>query len=299
MDLVAETTPMKSSYLTNLVLLAIVIALLWLSQRNEPEQNSTPRLSTMTADSVTQIQIDRQDKVSIQLQRQGENWQLSAPFKARANQTRVNLLLSLLSSPIHSQFQAVDPQSLAQFGLDAPKLKLTMNDQAFIFGDVESLSQHRYILYQGMIYLVQEDVSPLLNATPGSFVDNRLLNENATISKLRLPQGKDKTEPIQIELDAGHWRSNAEGLSSDKLQTLVDSWQHAYAMQVHYIDDARLATLPEPQIEVWLNGEMQPMRFILMRRNESLQLINPSQHLLYDFPLALQTQLLPQSQTTP
>lgn len=284
---------MKSSYLTNLVLLVIVIALLWFSQQDKPVEES-PRISSLSADSVDQIQIQRQDKATLILQRAGDAWSLVEPFQARANQTRVNLLLSLLSAPIHGQFQPMDQASLQQFGLNAPTVMLSMNNEQFTFGNVESLSQNRYVMHKDMIYLVQDDVTPLLTASPGSFVDNRLLAENQTISRLQLPKTLKAEQQIEIHQQDGHWRSDDESLSSDSLQTLVDSWQHAYAMQVHYLSAEKLAALPSPQIQLWLQDQTTPLNLILAQHGQTLQLINPALQLQYDFPLALQTQLLPQ-----
>ena len=78
---------MKSSYLTNLVLLAIVIALLWLSQREQPAEQQTSTLSSLAPEAIELIQIARAGKVNLRLERQQNHWILSEPFNARANPT--------------------------------------------------------------------------------------------------------------------------------------------------------------------------------------------------------------------
>lgn len=286
---------MKSSYLTNLVLLVIVIALLWISQRDEPAEDS-PRISAMTAESVKQIQIQRLNKPTLTLQHNQDSWSLVEPFKADANQTRVNLLLSLLSAPIHGQFKPMEQSSLQQFGLNQPTVMLSMNNEQFVFGSVESLSHKRYVMHQGMIYLVQDDVTPLLTASPGSFVDNRLIADNQSITRLRVPTQLNSDESLDIRQEDGHWRSDNKELGSDTLKTLIDSWQHAYAMQVHYLPADKLATLPEPQVTLWLQDQTEPRSYILTQQGQTLQLINPKTQLQYDFPMALQSQLLPPTQ---
>ena len=287
---------MKSSYLTNLVLLIIVISLLWLSQREKPASEQSPTLSTLKAEAVYQIQIQRQNKPIITLQQGQDSWALTEPFHARANQTRINLLLSLLSAPLHGEFQPLDEASLQPFGLGEPDVVLSMNDQQFAFGGVESLSQQRYVLHQGMIYLVQDDVTPLLTASAGSFVDNRLIAENNAISRLTIPAGPDTADSMTLEQENGHWQSGDASLSSDELKTLVDNWQHAYAMQVRYLQAEQLSALPAPNVSVWLDAHPEPLQLILHQSEQTLHLVNPEQQLQYDFPLSLQTQLLPRTQ---
>ncbi len=288
---------MKSSYLTNLVLLIIVISLLWLSQREKPASEQSPTLSTLKADMVDQIQIQRQNKPVITLQRQQDSWAVTEPFTARANQTRINLLLSLLSAPLHGEFQPMDEASLQQFGLGEPDVVLSMNDQQFAFGGVESLSQQRYVLHQDMIYLVQDDVTPLLTASAGSFVDNRLIAENNAIIRLTIPAGPDSQDSMTLQQEEGHWRSDDTSLSSDQLKTLVDNWQHAYAMQVRHLQAEQLSALPAPNVSVWLDTPSEPLQFIMHQSEQTLHLVNPGLQLQYDFPLSLQTQLLPHAQT--
>jgi hypothetical protein len=292
--LVAETTPMKSSYLTNLVLLAIVLTLLWLSQREQPDSEQTTQLSTLSAQAVNQIRIQRPGKAVISLQQHEQQWTLSEPFSARANQTRVNLLLSLLSAPLHGQFQPMDQSALAQFGLSEPQVVLTMNEQQFAFGGTEPLNQNRYILHEGMVYLIQDDVTPLLTATAGSFVDNRLIEEQHQLRQLELPVEVNSTDTITLSKQEGRWHSDHAGISSDALKALVDSWQHAYAMQVRHLSADALSSLPAPQVSLWFEDASEPLTLILQSNAQNIQLIDTKQQLQYDFPLALQSQLLPQ-----
>lgn len=284
---------MKSSYLTNLVLLAIVIALLWLSQREQPAPQQSPTLSTLAIEVVELIQIERDGKVNLRLERQQNQWVLTEPFNARANPTRINLLLSLLKAPVHGKFQPMDQAALNQFGLGQPDVILSMNNERFAFGGVESISENRYVLHQGMIFLVQDDVTPLLTASAGSFVDNRLIPENSQLTRLTLPLSAAKDSKVSFSLQDGQWHSDNNQFSADTMKALADSWQHAYAMQVRYLDDAQRRNLAEPQIELWLAGKAQPIQLLMRQSGQTLQLINPALRLQYDFPLAMQSQLLP------
>ncbi len=286
---------MKSSYLTNLVLLIIVIVLLWLSQREQPSSQQPVTLSRLTAAEINNIQIQRPDKSVITLQRQQDQWFLLEPFTARANKTRTDLLLSLLSAPVRGQFQPMDQASLDQFGLRQPESTILLNGQSFYFGGIEPLNKQRYLLHNDIIYLIDDTIAPLLRASAGSFVDNRLIAEQQTISRLAINHGDSQN--ISLSLQDGHWQSSNLETSSDNLKTLIDSWQHAYAMQVRHMDETALALLPEPQITIWLQHDAEPMSLVMTETKQTLQITNPSLQLQYDFPLALKAQLLPQPET--
>ncbi|MCX4192874.1 DUF4340 domain-containing protein [Methylophaga sp. OBS1] len=288
---------MKSSYLTNLILLAIVIALLWLSQREQAPEEEAATLSTLETEDIELIQIAREGKVNLRLERQQSQWILTAPFNARANPTRVNLLLSLLKAPVHGEFQPMDEAALQQFGLSDPEVILSMNNEQFAFGGVESISENRYVLHQGMIFLVQDDVTPLLTASAGSFVDNRLIAETNRLNRLSLPSTLDSDDRINLSLQDGQWQSDNVELSADAMKMLADSWQHAYAMQVRYLNDMALSRLQEPQVKLWLADHSEPVQLLMRQNGDTLQLINPALRLQYDFPLAMLSQLLPSPPT--
>ncbi len=288
---------MKSSYLTNLILLAIVIALLWLSQREQAPEEEAATLSTLETEDIELIEIAREGKVNLRLERQQSQWILTAPFNARANPTRVNLLLSLLKAPVHGEFQPMDEAALQQFGLSDPEVILSMNNEQFAFGGVESISENRYVLHQGMIFLVQDDVTPLLTASAGSFVDNRLIAETSRLNRLSLPSTLDSDDRINLSLQDGQWQSDNVELSADAMIMLADSWQHAYAMQVRYLNDTALSRLQEPQVKLWLADHSEPVQLLMRQNGDTLQLINPALHLQYDFPLAMLSQLLPSPPT--
>lgn len=81
------------------------------------------------------------------------------------------------------------------------------------------------------------------------------------------------------------------------MKMLADSWQHAYAMQVRYLNDTALSRLQEPQVTLWLADHSEPVQLLMRQNGDTLQLINPALRLQYDFPLAMLSQLLPSPPT--
>ena len=141
--------------------------------------------------------------------------------------------------------------------------------------------------------------TPLLTASAGSFVDNRLIAEQRQLSRLQLPISADSAEHIIISQDDGHWRSDSAALSSDTLKALVDGWQHAYALQVRHLSTDELSGLPQPQVRLWFEDDSTPLDLIIQANAQTLQVISPVSQLQYDFPLAVQSQLLPQQPAKP
>lgn len=291
---------MKSSYFTNFILLLLVVGLFWFSQHSsnkEADSNSVHLLTSLNPADINTIDIQKRQKNDIKLMRNNTPWQLMSPYPAPASQTRINLILSLLKTPVHGEFQPMDTSSLAQFGLDRPTAIVSMNNESFAFGDVESISKRRYVLYQHMIYLIDDDVTPLLTANADSFIDNRLIAEHNTIEKISLPHSLDNSDVLQIDNVDGQWHSDDKKLTADQLKILIDSWQFAYATQVRKLAQETLATLPAPQIKVWLKGQQQPVSLILQTTTNNFTLVNPDLGLEYIFPMAMSTQLLPDTAT--
>lgn len=280
---------MKSTYLTNLLLLVVSVLLVWLMT----ESNTSPSVITISDSihptQVTEIEIQRREQQNIQLQLD-QQWQLVQPVKARANQTRIKLLLSLLEQPVQPPIPVTDNTDLAEFGLAQPNLTLLFDQQKFVFGGTESLSAQRYIQHNQQIYLIHDDISPLLGASASSFVDNRLLDPATQIQSIQLPallddnDGQSQFTTLLIYQQDNSWHSKPNVHSQDQLLTLIHNWQQAYAMQVVINADANINladNLPVVLIELVDNTQR---KFIVSHHDDSLTLTDPQLQLQYQFP---------------
>lgn len=277
---------MKSTYLTNLLLLVVAVLLIWLMT----ESNSPPSVITISDSidptQVTEIEIQRREQQTIQLQ-QDQQWQLVQPVKARANQTRIKLLLSLLEQPVQTPIPVTENTNLAEFGLAQPSLTLLFNQQKFAFGDTESLSGQRYIQHNQQIYLIHDDISPLLGASASSFVDNRLLDPVSQIQSIQLPalhddNAQSQTSALSIYQQDNNWLASPDNYTQDQLTTLIQNWQQAYAMQVVINADTDLAD-DKPVVLIELADNTQ-RKFVVSHNNDSLTLTDPQLQLQYQFP---------------
>lgn len=283
---------MKNSYLTNLALLVVIVIVFWFNQQSDSPQETTMSLSDIKAMSISDIIITRAQGNDIKLHKHTTGWKITQPLNADGNNTRISLLLSLLSTPIYNQLDNVDDTVLEKFGLKPIKLSLQLNNQLFVFGDVEPLSKRRYILHNNTIYLIEDQLSPLLHANAASLIDNRLFATNSKISKIQLPQLIDgelaPSASILLSKNDGDWTTNPKNYSTTNIAALITSWQQASALQVSPISsevDQNVSVL------IWLKGQAQPTEFFVHKDERSLFLINQDKHLNYQFPITLLEQL--------
>ena len=291
---------MKSSYLRNFALLLIIIGLYWFNHQSDSDVNNDQPLTTVDSSEIQLITITQPNGDEIILEKTSSAWQISHPIKARANKTRIALLLSLLNSYSYAQLADSSNKELAQFGLIPAKVSIKLDDYQFQFGDIETISKHRYVLFDGDVHLIDDQVTPLLRANAASFIDNRLILSTNIITKLELPMlNTDKTlsgNTLTIENSEGHWKSDAadKQITAIDLTILVDDWRHAYALQVQPINsDIERTVIAPHQVRIWYQDHDMPAEFELQIIDHALFIIDRSQQLIYQFPPALAQQLLP------
>ncbi len=284
---------MKTSYLINLALLILVIVLYWLN--TDQHQQPPAQISTLDSSEITQISISQANKIKAIIEKQGTTWQLTHPIAARANQTRIDLLLSILSSASDKSMDIVSPDQLEQFGITDTSPQMTFNQQyEFIFGTTEKMNRQRYVFFHDRLYLVPDRIVPLLNASSYSFIDNRVLTPEQSITKLVIPSYRVdhalSTPTISIENKDGHWQSD-HNYSSDQLQKLVEQWQHAYATQVLPLTriDQNQPSFP---VKIWVNQQEHPYEFQLILTEQALYVLDQRQQLAYQFAADSYSQLL-------
>jgi len=285
---------MKKSYITNVILLLVILGLYWFINY-QPAQVESHRLSTLHADQVNTIKIQRYKRDEIVLHREGKQWLIKQPLQANANKTRVNLILDLLSTSSHGQLKLDSNLSLQQFDLDPAKITLQINDQRFEFGNTEPLSKYRYIRYHNSIHLINDTVAPLLNANAASFINNRLFPEQLNITSLRLPaivNQQAHSSALSLNLTEGHWKSPDDTLSADQLTSLVSAWQNAYAIQVLPITADKIQQEIGQDITVKFSNQTTAT-LLLQFSHQSMTLIDSKKKLKYQFPLSNTEQFFP------
>ena len=293
---------MIKKYLINLLLIGLIIGLYWFNNQNNVPVDVMPQLTPLVSTDIKTITISRSDSTEIILNKSSSAWQIIQPINAPANNSRIDLLLSFLNTPSYAQIDASN-SNLSQFELAPANITLGLDTQIIQFGGVEPISKHRYVLINNVIHLITDRITPLLSANAASFIENKLISRHNTITKITFPllnsDNSFSNSSASIENISGHWRSSLAKTTSDQLSAYIENWQHAYAIQVLPLnsDDKKGAT--NKQIQLWYQGESQPVEFELKLSNNALFIIDRQQHLNYQFPLALLPKLLPSRTIAP
>jgi hypothetical protein len=283
---------MKQSYLLNIALIVIIAILAWFNFKPVQQDLKIETISSLTSDKVSSINIKKQHGESVYISKTTDTWQLQQPIKARANKARIKLILELLSLPAKRQLASVEQVDLNKFGLASPKLVLAINDQLFKLGDQHPIHKQRYLNYAGKIFLIDDDLYTLLNASATSFIDNRLIAEQQQISKISLPNlhdGKINSESKYTFTYADkQWQTSDSQISKDKMVQVIDAWKKAYAMFVSPVSEVNTTSA---KIEIWFNDSATPLILSVEHNEKTIKLTDVKNKLKYQFPAALLHQL--------
>lgn len=150
-------------------------------------------------------------------------WRIAEPFSARAETSQVERLLAILAVRALTRYDAND---LAKYGLDATPPKLTLDDQTFSFGAVNTMTREQYVLTRDFVYAI---ALAHRTALPR--------DANALIARSLFAPGE---EPVRFELpgftamvENGSWviAPQPEDVGADARNAWVDAWRRASAIQ--------------------------------------------------------------------
>ncbi|MGD9788134.1 MAG: DUF4340 domain-containing protein [Sulfuricellaceae bacterium] len=259
---------MKARLLLNIALAAAVIVLtlaVWLDPA--PKASAYP-LSSLKAETVRQIRIDKPGQAAVALEKTAAGWRLAAPFAARADALRPERLLALLSATSPERFAATD---LARFELDKPLLTLTLGKQRFAFGALNPLSQQQYVATDGYVFLIDPQIASDAYVKAADFAAKSLLAANEQPIGFDLPERK-------LERNGnGKWSATPPlpDANQDALNRFADEWRNASALLVQPYDGSpplhrlRLQLADGRRLNLAVIQERPD--FVLLREDEKLQ----------------------------
>ena len=226
---------MNSRTLTNIILLLVLLAFIGFYLNTKNQTPEIQRLTSFSLDEINNIQIPRDNKTDIILQKKirqdgDATWYMVKPYSIKAHQFRVKTLLGLSQLPIDESFDS-STLNLQHYALDKPRAQIVFNNSKISFGKTNPLNSKRYLKTGNKLVLIFDETYPLISSQPATFVDLMLLPEK-NIRALALPDLKiEKTKDI-------HWKSISEkpstnALTPDQIQTVLQNWRSAQAFAVH------------------------------------------------------------------
>lgn len=230
-------------------------------------------------DAITEIEF--QKPYRIVCQKDGLNWKITHPIAMTADSEEINYILSELHALQVSSYEMDGEDvktALNQYGLDTPKIKLTLKDGKRTYGlDIgntvtaskEQENDETQLVYvksvhQGGIYTVHNDIVRVLKKSVFDLRDKRILDfQREDTTKFVIQHGKQKLIGIKLhediwELD-GSIKSIADPQAISDLLFGVDSLQ-AVSFVTDSSNQLALYGLESPIIQVAfsIRGEIKP-----------------------------------------
>lgn len=249
-----------------LLLLVGVLVLLAIYEPGIEQPQEPTRLLDLEREAVTQIRIERQGQETVALARDARgDWHLTGPLAIGASAFRIGSLLRITEQKSLGSFPA-EPERLAGYGLETPRVTLILNDAVTIaFGDNTPLDQRRYVRLGERVHLVSDTLYYHLIGSYTTFVRQQLLPEGTAIAALTLPG-------LSVRWQEERWQvePKPEAFSADQITRLIDAWKLASAVQIKPYDGE-----PGETITIVPKGDAEPIRFLLTARTPDLVLARP------------------------
>jgi hypothetical protein len=282
-------TPMKSRWILNLALVAIILALgavLYFRPAIDSVEIAPP-LTDLTPKTVNTIRIERLGRDPVVLEAVENQWFVRAPIAGRASPFNVDNMLLLATA--RSDFR-VDATDLAKYGLDKPIARIWLNDREIDVGAEHPLQQQRYVRLGNHIYLLSLSMLSAAFFTPEQLLSTRLIEEGRKLVAIETPE-------LALALKDGAWKiersqrgKNAEALSTDRLNNLASDWEYINALTV--ARRSKTTALAQIKLNYRQNEQTGSLvldvlsyepDFVLARRDENLE---------YHFPQDTRKRLL-------
>jgi hypothetical protein len=173
----------------------------------------------------------------MELQKQGDHWEIMKPLRARADDQKVGDLIAQVTTARIQQFVADDKGDLRRYGLAEPRGSITLfadNDKSgqtlHIGGQPEKEKDQNYVRFssRGFVYTLPKKIEELLNARPNDLRDRHLVRiDTKNLDRLTIePAGKPK---IVLARKAEEWTiasKNNAAANSSEVRRLIDMLQN-------------------------------------------------------------------------
>ena len=210
---------MVRSWISLAVLFVVVMALaLWVAYRPKTADTEAHAISILTASQVTRIRFERTGPAgtsvnaapsvskrpvasSAILERRPDGWHMIQPIFARADSFHVERLLALLDERSVARYPAKD---LERYGLDQPIARLTLNDETFSFGAVNTMTREQYVLAHDVVYAIPLSQRTALPRHAMSLISRALFAPTEIPVRFQL-------ETFTARLEDGRWIFDGPG----------------------------------------------------------------------------------------
>lgn len=269
---------MKTRWLLNVALLALVAGLALFAWYRSQEQRRDPRapLTALAPADITRVTIERSARAAIALERTPSGWRLIGPIKGRANGFAVDNLLRLAVAPIETSLAPpIDP---ARYGLAPPAATVRLDDVAVEFGQMHPMQNWHYVRVDDRVHLIGSRYYAPVTAPYNNYLDARLIEDGRTPVAFALPG-------FRVQRAGDAWRRVPEdkNLSSDRINDFVEEWRHTRALSVERYSGRAVLERIELTFAAG-DGKTETLALGVLARKPELVLYRADEGLEYHFP---------------
>lgn len=282
---------MKSRWIINLVLLALVVAIatfLHLRPQQEIPEEEGYELTQLRLADFTAVKTEFPTQAPLSFEKLNGLWAMSSPYKSRADQMSVQRILSIIAAKSKVKLANTDP---VKFGLDQPQIKLKLTNQdgvhEFVFGTFNPVTEEQYVAYQDSVYLLPVSYSEAATTQAIEMVDKSPLS----LEEAKLANGLDLSrleqwEELRLQLsmdDNGKWQVsavNAKPTQDELNEWLEYSWKQARAKSVNFYTPNRKAAYPSFEVKL-KNGKS--VYFDKIQESPEFLFARPDEGVIYHF----------------
>jgi hypothetical protein len=246
----------------------------------KPEEFRDRKLTDISNAQVQRVVL-KTPAGEIELEKKDTHWEILKPLRARADDEKVNDLISQITSARIEQFVAEDRGDLRPYGLSEPRGSITLFDQERkkdqkveiadsvkvpgredkgqtlqIGATPEKQTDQIYVRFapRGSVYTLPKKLEEILNTKPADLRDNHLVRIDTNILDRITIDAPDKAKTVLARKD-GNWtivtRNNAPA-DSGAVRRLIDRLQNERVTK--FVEDVA-SNLPKygldkPQLQV-------------------------------------------------
>ena len=262
----------------SLGVLFVVVAVLavWVAYRPKTAGSEAHAISTLTASQVTRMRFERtaqartsgnDGETSAVLERRPDGWHMIQPVPARAESLQIERLLAVLDERSLARYPAKD---LGRYGLDQPIARLTLNDETFSFGAVNTMTREQYVLARDGVYAIPLSQRTALPRDAASLISRALFAAGETPTGFQL-------ESFTATLQDGRWIFDpvGEDPGPDERNAWVAAWRQANAVEARPYDErkalANVDVVLQDGRKIALGVLQREPEFVLVRSDENIE----------------------------
>ncbi|MDR2220758.1 MAG: DUF4340 domain-containing protein [Methylobacillus sp.] len=271
---------MKSRWLVNLALLAVIVGLgifLYLTPKKEETATDVIKVSAINSSAINKITIEFPAKNPVVFEKQDGHWRLVQPYTARAGEEVIGKLLAVLDADSTDKFDTAD---LARYGLNQPSLRLELNDKEMLFGTTNPVNDRQYIAFENAIYLVSTQFYDVAGTQIVEMLDKHLIAPGEEVVGFDFSHLEQWEETgLVVERDGANWKvsiPNAKPAPGELDDWFGDGWKTLRANSVEpYTFDSR-KTYPYFEIilkdgkRIHVDKQLESPELVLARPDEGM-----------------------------